>query len=303
MANIKTGFNFYNVDTDRYQDMKIKRLKKDFGCAGIAVYDYILCEIYRVKGCFLVWDESIAFDVADYFGIKESLVNEIVSYCCVVGLYNKELLTSESVITSLSIQDRYVDMCIRAKRVHITVPEKIKLTEKLNILTEESLKLTEESNQTSGSLPQSIVEYSKVNNIPPSPPLKKGGSSKPRKKKETNSINQKARLIFENHVNDTYGFAYYWSAKDAGSMSALINKLKFQRQHKGLEISDDLILGALKSFLKHTSTIKDDFIQNNFSVPIINSKFNEILGKIRNESKQSKVSDVKPEKTVYSFGK
>lgn len=52
MANNKTGLSYYNVDTDRYQDMRIKRLKKDMGCRGVAVYDYILCEIYRVKRVF-----------------------------------------------------------------------------------------------------------------------------------------------------------------------------------------------------------------------------------------------------------
>ena len=50
-AYTKTGFSFYSVDTDRYQDRKIKRLKKAFGCNGIAVYDYLLCEVYRDKGC------------------------------------------------------------------------------------------------------------------------------------------------------------------------------------------------------------------------------------------------------------
>jgi len=68
LANNKTGFDYYNVDTNRYQDMKIKRLKKSFGCNGVSVYDYILCEIYRVRGCFVEWDENTAFDVADYFG-------------------------------------------------------------------------------------------------------------------------------------------------------------------------------------------------------------------------------------------
>jgi len=98
--------------------------------------------------------------VADYFGIKESLVNEIVNYCGVVGLFNKELLTRERIITSLSIQDRYFDMCNRAKRINILIPENIKLTEKTKIIQEESPKLTEESAQNSDDLPQSRVEYS-----------------------------------------------------------------------------------------------------------------------------------------------
>ncbi len=41
MANTKTGLSYYTVDCDRYQDRRIKRLKKDFNCIGPAVYDYI----------------------------------------------------------------------------------------------------------------------------------------------------------------------------------------------------------------------------------------------------------------------
>ena len=114
MANFKTGLLYYNVDTDRFQDLRIKRLKKDMGCDGYAVYEYILNEIYRVRGCFLVWDESTAFDVAEYWGLKETKVNEIVRYCCAVGLFNKALLSNGSVLTSPSIQSRYVNMCIKA---------------------------------------------------------------------------------------------------------------------------------------------------------------------------------------------
>ncbi len=122
MANTKTGLNYYTVDTDRYQDRRIKRLKKDLGCKGIAVYDYILCEIYREHGCFLEWDANTAFDVAEYFGMKEEVVLEIVKYCGSVGLFEKGLL-SRGIITSASIQRRYMDMCVRAKRKVVIIPE------------------------------------------------------------------------------------------------------------------------------------------------------------------------------------
>jgi hypothetical protein len=167
MANIKIGLIYYNIDTDRYQDIRIRRLKNAFGCSGIAVYDYILCEIYRVKGCFLVWNESCVFDVAEYFGLKENLVTEIVNYCGVVGLFDKALLTGGSVaksaqavnrcgmagdgssvpacggiITSKSIQSRYIDMCTRAKRKDFKIPEECR------IIPEESAKIPEESPKT-----------------------------------------------------------------------------------------------------------------------------------------------------------
>jgi hypothetical protein len=159
MANNKTGLGYYNIDTDRYMDIKIKRLKKDFGCCGIAVYDYILCEIYRVKGCFITWDESTAFDVADYFGLKETLVSEIVNYCCVVGLFNKALLASGRILTSRSIQSRYIEICTRAKRKDFKIPEFC------HIIPEQSGKLPEESPKTTevrDEVKRSKVKGSKV---------------------------------------------------------------------------------------------------------------------------------------------
>jgi len=126
MANNKIGLSFYRVDTDRYMDIRIKRLKKTFGCQGIAVYDYVLCEIYRVKGCFVEWDESTAFDVAEYFGIKENTVSEIVKYCAHVGLFDKELLT-HGIVTSASIQRRFLTMSARANRKETKIPSEVNL--------------------------------------------------------------------------------------------------------------------------------------------------------------------------------
>ena len=159
----KIGLNFYSSDTDRYQDLKIKRLKNQFGCAGIAVYDYVLNEIYRVRGCFIEWDENTVFDVADYFRIKESLVSEIINYCCSVGLYDKELRTNESVLTSKSIQLRYIDVCTKAKRKDFQIPTNINLIPYENELTtEESRFTTEETPFTPEESTQRKVKESKV---------------------------------------------------------------------------------------------------------------------------------------------
>lgn len=151
----KQGLNYYNVDTDRYADRKIKRLKHAFGCSGMAVYDYLLCEVYRDRGCFLVWDEDTAFDVAEYFGLKVNTVKEIVTYCGVVGLFDAELL-SRGMITSEAIQKRYLEMANRARRQNIAIPEEIRLfTEELPKLTEETQEITEVFHK---------VNKSKVNN-------------------------------------------------------------------------------------------------------------------------------------------
>ena len=121
-AYTKTGFSFYAIDTDRYQDRKIKRLKKSFGCNGIAVYDYLLCEVYRDKGCYMEFDTNILFDVAEYFDIDEKTVADIVVHCGDVGLFNKTLL-EKGVITSASIQRRYMEMCSKSRRKSLAIPE------------------------------------------------------------------------------------------------------------------------------------------------------------------------------------
>ena len=147
MAVIKTGLSYYKSDTDRYQDIKIKRLKRSFSGNGIAVYDYILNEVYRVQGCFLEWDENTAFDVAEYFGLKENLVDKIVKYCASVGLFDKELLC-RGIITSRSIQERYLQACLQAKRKNVTIPAEIRLTEESENTPEESENTPEESENT-----------------------------------------------------------------------------------------------------------------------------------------------------------
>lgn len=131
MANTKTGLNYFTIDTDRYQDRRIKRLKKNLGCKGLAVYDYILCETYRVRGCFLEWDDNTVFDVAEYFRLDENTVREIVKYCGAVGLFDKALLAN-GIITSASIQRRYTEMCTRAKRKAVVIPEKYRVIDEFD---------------------------------------------------------------------------------------------------------------------------------------------------------------------------
>lgn len=108
-----------------------------------------------------------------------------------------------------------------------------------------------------------------INNIiPPTPPKGEG-------------INYKARLMFESHFREIFGSDYYWTAKDAGAMSQLLQKLKFQREQKQMDISDESVLYALQYLL---SSVKEGWIFENFSVTNINSKFNEIVSQAKKKA-------------------
>lgn len=113
--------------------------------------------------------------------------------------------------------------------------------------------------------------------------------AKPKRPKETDakkpSIVTVAREAFENYFGGLFEYKYYWGAKDAVAMKQLIEKLKFQRSEKNMSISDDDVIDALKYLLGH---ITDPWILKNFTVPTINSKFNEILTQIRNGNRNDR---------------
>lgn len=112
----RKGFVYYRAETDRFFDIKIKRLRKEFSCQGYSVYDYFVNEIYRVEGCFMQYSTDEAFCCADYWNIEESEVNRIISYCAEIGLFDAGLFSTKQILTSRSIQENYVDMCRVMKR-------------------------------------------------------------------------------------------------------------------------------------------------------------------------------------------
>lgn len=124
MANQKVGLNYYSVDTDRYQDQKIKRLKRQYKAMGLGVYDYVLSEIYRTKGYYLAWDADAIFDVAEYFEMQEEEVNVIILFCISIGLFNRKVWEQEMVLTSATIQKRFIEASKKAKRIITEIPEK-----------------------------------------------------------------------------------------------------------------------------------------------------------------------------------
>lgn len=153
MVSTKIGLSYFAVDTDIFQDRKIKQLKRNFGCQGIAILFYLLAEVYRDKGCGLEWDENTALDVADYLGVKETLVSEVVRYCGAVGLFNEALLSC-GIITSAAIQRRYIEMSKRAKRTSILIPENWRIIEET----------TEDDTNVSANIPEYFPNTSR--NIP-----------------------------------------------------------------------------------------------------------------------------------------
>lgn len=148
---MKKGFSYYTIDADRYQDRRIKRLKRAYGCEGLTVYDYVLCEVYRVEGYYIAWDDDIIFDISDYLDLTTDRIVEIVAFCAEIGLFEQTLF-EQNIITSAAIQSRYMEMCRRTNRTVKIPTEYDLLSEKT--ADDESEKMSDKRGQMSDKAPQ-----------------------------------------------------------------------------------------------------------------------------------------------------
>lgn len=284
--NKKVGLDYFPMDVDFFQDIRIRKLIKYQGGKAVTVYALLLCTIYK-QGYYMRWDEELPFIISEQTGFEEAYIQEVFKCCLMVGLFSKKLYDSNKILTSKGIQERYQmigDLCRR--RVDISSEFMLISSEEIPITSEEIPFSSEEKPINSAKSTQSKRKENKKNNITPSPPLKGGGR---RKKKEADGINSKARSIFENYFRETFSDSYYWTAKDAGAMSQLLNKLKFQREQKQMDVSDDSLLYALQYLL---SSVKEGWIFENFSVTNINSKFNEIVAQAKKMGSSKSTTDI-----------
>ena len=76
---------------------------------------------------------------------------------------------------------------------------------------------------------------------------------------------------------------FYWTPKDAVALIALLDKIKAKVREKFPEIENESAEFKEKlasGFQIILTNIKDKWILDNYSLPIINSKFNEIYSQI-----------------------
>jgi hypothetical protein len=276
------GLKYFTLDVDIFDDEKIIPVSSEFGAKGESIIIRVLCAIYR-NGYFAECSDAFKFKIAKQANVQVSLVSEVITGLVKWGFFDKSVFDSFGVLTSTGIQKRWKE----ATRKRVINYDDLQFwlleeNDKKEFLAEETgvsggrncTKTTFKAAETTENDTETQQIKRNNNNInnPPNPP--KG-----------DSVQVKARKLFEDHFIQTFGTAYYWTAKDAGNMKQLLNKLKFAREQKKLDCSDENVLSALKFFL---NSINDGWIFENYSVSNLNSKYNEIVSnlKTKNHGKQ-----------------
>ena len=122
----KEGFEYFSFDVDFFWDRKIKGLKGRFGIPGIAVYIYILTQVYGDKGYFTKADMDLYDSIIADLGVTQEFTEQVMKFLAERSMLDGTLLSSDNVITAVPIQRRFQKMSMqRGKHNMIEVDRKI----------------------------------------------------------------------------------------------------------------------------------------------------------------------------------
>lgn len=162
----ETGLDYYQLDTDVFDDRKVRRLITTHGHTGFTIWIFLMTEIYRKQGYYLQVDADSVFDFSDELKCPEDQVHGVIDYCTQIGLFDADMYTSHGILTSTKIQERWTEISKRSKRKICEPETRFNLLDgKLNsfhILKEQIEFTPEEIELTPEEIPQSKAKESKV---------------------------------------------------------------------------------------------------------------------------------------------
>lgn len=163
----KTGLDYFPLDLDFFDDIKILHIEERFGSVGILIALKLLAWIYR-DGYFREWNDEIAmlFVKKNFTDVKKELVLEVVSELVERSFFDKKLYQDFGILTSKGIQNRW--LYIKQSKKHIITINSIydlvssNKMEETPEIKEETPEIKEETTLITEFSTQSKVKESKV---------------------------------------------------------------------------------------------------------------------------------------------
>ena len=115
----KQGLLYFSFDTDFfYSDRRIKALRSRYGNDGIVLYIWILCEAYKDKGYYLIYDDDCIDNMITDLGLTEGFIEQVMEYLASRSLLTQisTLASPVTTIASPGIQKRYQEAMKGQKR-------------------------------------------------------------------------------------------------------------------------------------------------------------------------------------------
>ena len=107
----KYRVDFFGLDSNFLRDVKIKRLRRQYGCNGVCIYLATICKMYETNGYFAEYDDNFVYDIADEISGKHSptkdVVRAVIEYCIEQGLLQSPRYDSCKIITAHRVQVQF----------------------------------------------------------------------------------------------------------------------------------------------------------------------------------------------------
>lgn len=149
----KRGLEYFSLDVDVLEHMKIRRLIDREGIIGFGTFVVLLMDIYK-KGHILNYDniDDVIFNIADRLKVTESEVGVAIESIIDLNLMDKDSFDSGG-FTSKGVQERYV---LSTKRRIVRLPDEQRLLTQREIFNLDSKIVYNDGMYVNGDL---INEY------------------------------------------------------------------------------------------------------------------------------------------------
>jgi len=109
---MKNGLDYFPVDTDIFEDEKIRFITAKCGLIAASILFILLCRIYR-NGAFIKWDEDAEILFAAGLGkmITRVKIQAIIDESLRRDFFSQEMFTRHKILTSKGIQKRFINVC------------------------------------------------------------------------------------------------------------------------------------------------------------------------------------------------
>ena len=115
----KEGLDYFSFDVGFFSDRKVKIIKARYGVDGLAVYLYVLCEIYKDKGYYLKTDDDFIYTISDDLSMSYEKIGQILNFLLERSLFDDTLFKSDKVLSSRGIQKRFQEAVKQLSLIHI----------------------------------------------------------------------------------------------------------------------------------------------------------------------------------------
>jgi hypothetical protein len=261
---IKQGLDYFPLDVDL--DEKIELIEAKHGISGFGILIKLFQRIYK-EGYFLRLSEESLLLFSKRISVNINEINAVINDCLRYQIFDEKLYSEYNILTSAGIQKRYLAAVDRRKEVDLIEGYIVANINGINV----RINWINDCNNTQSKVKESKGEESKKNTTP------KGEENSPTKNLLEWIIDEWCKS-YEMTFVAQYSIVKTRMGKERAAAGALIQHYKTLYPNGTTEDAKE----KFTHWFPLVMQIDDAFIQNNMTLPIVASKFNEINKMLRN---------------------